>query len=71
MALAFQAAGWSGLHILFGLAFGATAWIVAYALRRRLDFIPALLVTVMGLACVSGSLLARPHLLALLPFPLR
>ena len=65
MALAFLAAGWSGLHILFGLAFGATAWIMAHALRRRLDVTPALLVTVMGLACVAGSLLARPHLLAL------
>ncbi|HXS05705.1 MAG TPA: hypothetical protein VN723_02865 [Rhizomicrobium sp.] len=65
MALACLAADWSGLHLLFGLAFGATAWVLAQALRRRLDFIPALLVTVMGLACVSGSLLARPHLLAL------
>ncbi|HEY2836539.1 MAG TPA: hypothetical protein VGI89_08215 [Rhizomicrobium sp.] len=65
MALSFRAASWNGLHILFGLAFGGTALIVAYALRRRLDFTPALLATVLGLACVSESLLARPHLLAL------
>ena len=65
MALAFRGAGWSGLHILFGLVFGATAGIIAEALRRRLDFTPALLTTVVGLACVAGSLLARPHLLAL------
>src|SRR5579871_2587968 len=65
MALSFRAASWNGLHILFGLAFGATAAIMGFALGRRVDFIPALLVTLMGLACVSGSLLARPHLLAL------
>ena len=65
MALAFGVAGWSGLHILFGVAFGTTAWIVAYALKQKVDFTPALLATVMGLACVSGSLLAQPHLLAL------
>ena len=65
MTLAFRAASWSGLHILFGLAFGATSLILARSLRRRLDFTPALLVAVMGLAAVSGSLLARPHLLAL------
>src|SRR5579871_5581482 len=43
MALAFCAGGWSGLHILFGLAFGGTALIMAHALRRRLDFSAALL----------------------------
>jgi len=65
MALAFRAAGWSGLHILFGLAFGATAAVTAGVLRRRLDFTPALLAAVIGLTCVASSLLARPHLLAL------
>jgi hypothetical protein len=65
MALAFRAMSWNGLHILFGLAFGAAALITAYAIRRRVDFTPALLAAVLGVACVSGSLLARPHLLAL------
>ena len=65
MALSYRAAGWSGLHILFALAFGATAATLAFALRRRMDFVPALLVAILGMACVSGSLLARPHLLAL------
>jgi len=65
MAVSYRAAGWSGLHLLFGSAFGATALIVAHALRRRLDFTPALLTSVMALACVSASLLARPHLLVL------
>ena len=65
MAGAFAAGGWAGLHIVFGLAMGVTAATVAGALRERMDFIPALLVSVLGLACVAGSLLARPHLLAL------
>jgi hypothetical protein len=65
MALAFRVAGWSGLHILFGVAFGATAAIVMGCLRRRMDTVPALLTGVLGLICVAGSLLARPHILAL------
>ncbi|MES2256438.1 MAG: hypothetical protein V4559_15530 [Pseudomonadota bacterium] len=65
MAGAFGAAGWTGLHILFALAFGVAAATVAGALRRQMDFVPALLTSIIGLACVAGSLLARPHLLAL------
>jgi len=65
MAGAFAAGGWAGLHILFALALGVTAATVAGALRRRMDVIPALLVSVLGLACVAGGLLARPHILAL------
>ena len=65
MALSYWAAGWSGLHILFGLAFGTACAVTGYTLRRRLDFVPALLVAVLGLSCIAGSLLARPHLLAL------
>jgi len=65
MAGAFAAGGWAGLHILFALALGVTAATVAGALRRRTDVIPALLVSILGLACVAGGLLARPHILAL------
>jgi len=65
MAGVFAAASWTGLHILFAVAFGMTAAVVAGALRRQMDFVPALLTSVLGLACASGSLLARPHLLAL------
>ena len=65
MAGAFAAGGWAGLHIVFALAMGVTAASVAGALRKRMDFIPALLVSILGLACVASSLLARPHLLAL------
>ena len=57
--------GWGGLHLLFGLAFGVTAALVAGALRRRMAMVPALITALLGLACVTGSLLARPHILAL------
>ena len=65
MALAYRLDGWTGLHLLFGLAAGKAAAIVAYQARKRLAMVPAALVSLVGLACISGSLLARPHLLAL------
>jgi hypothetical protein len=65
MAGAFAIDGWTGLHLLFGVAFGTTAAFVAGALRRKLDLVPALVVSLLALACASNSLLARPHLLAL------
>ena len=42
-----------------------TAGVVGWFVRRRVDFVPALLAVVLGLCCVTGSLLARPHMLAL------
>ena len=65
MAGLFRLDGWSGEHLLFGLAAGAAAAAVAGHVRGRIAALPALLVSLMGLACISGSLLARPHLLAL------
>lgn len=65
MALSFRAASWNGLHLLFGFALGITAALVAGGVRARTKALPALLISLMGLACLSGSLLARPHLLAL------
>ena len=65
MAALFRLNGWSGEHILFGLAAGAAAAIVAGYVRGQIAALPALLVSLLGLASVSGSLLARPHLLAL------
>ena len=64
MALAWRG-GWAGIHLLFACATAMTAGIVAGALRQRLDLLAALLAAVLGLACITGSLLARPHLLAL------
>ncbi len=64
MALSWRA-GWPGVHLLFAACAGLTAGVVAHFVRRRLDFTPALLTVVIGLACITGSLLARPHMLAL------
>jgi hypothetical protein len=58
-------AGWPGIHLLFAGSAGMTAGVVAFFARKRMDFTPALLTVVLGLACVTGSLLARPHMLAL------
>jgi hypothetical protein len=64
MALGWRA-GWPGIHLLFAACAALTAGVVAYFVRRRVDFVPALLTVVLGLACVTGSLLARPHMLTL------
>ena len=65
MAAAFRAAGWSGVVLLAAAAFAATAFL--FARRLAVDLAgPALIaLTTMGLGLLLGSLLARPHLLAL------
>lgn len=65
MALSFRAGGWAGVATLFGAAAAALAGLLAYHLGRWLDRLSLAVVLVVSLACVAGSLLARPHLLAL------
>ena len=67
MALAFRAGGWSGVALLAGAAFAATAGLLTRHLSRWLSGPVLAAVVVLGLASLSSSLLARPHLLAL-PF---
>src|SRR5471030_527231 len=64
MALSWRG-GWPGVRLLFAGSAALTAGTVALFVRRRVDLLPALLAVVLGLACVTGSLLARPHMLAL------
>jgi hypothetical protein len=64
MAQAWRA-GWPGVHLLFAASAGVTAGVVGYFVRRRTELVPALLATVLGLSCITGSLLARPHMLVL------
>lgn len=64
MALSWRG-GWPGVHLLFAGSAALAAGTVAFFVRRRTDFLAALLAVVLGLACVTGSLLARPHMLAL------
>ena len=65
MALAWKAGGWQVIHLVFAACTALTAGLVGYFVRKRLDLVPAVLTVVLGLSCVSGSLLARPHLLTL------
>ncbi len=65
MAGAYKAGGWSGLLAMFAAAAAATAFILSYAMGRFLGPRAQALATVIALACMTGSLLARPHLLAL------
>jgi len=65
MARAWALGGWPAIHLLFAAASALTAGVVAYFVRQRVAFVPALLAVVLGLCCVTTSLLARPHMLAL------
>jgi hypothetical protein len=65
MAGAYQAGGWSALIGLFAVAAAVTAGVLAYQLGRWLEPQAQAITTVLALACMTGSLLARPHLLAL------
>ncbi|MGC9953930.1 MAG: hypothetical protein ABSD21_06600 [Rhizomicrobium sp.] len=65
MALAYVGAGWSGVVLLFGAAAALTAGLLARHLSRWLGGLALAATLVLSLACAAGSLLARPHLLAL------
>jgi hypothetical protein len=65
MALAYKGGGWSGLLLLFACAAGVSAGALAQALGRRMEWRAQAAVTLLAMACMTGSLLARPHLLAL------
>jgi len=65
MALIWAVGGWASIHLAFAACAGLTAGVVGFYVRKRVDRIPALLTVVLGLCCVTVSLLARPHVLAL------
>jgi hypothetical protein len=65
MALAYNAGGWSGLLLLFACAAALAAGTLSYALGRWIEPKAQALTTVLAMACMASSLLARPHLLAL------
>ncbi|HEX4861490.1 MAG TPA: hypothetical protein VFV07_09655 [Rhizomicrobium sp.] len=65
MALAYRAGGWGGVALLSACAFALTAGLLCRHLGRWLDVPAQAVVVVLALACMAGSLLARPHLLAL------
>lgn len=65
MAVAYAAGGWSGLLLMFAFAAAAAAGVLAHHLGRWLDWPTQAIITVIALTCMTPSLLARPHLLAL------
>lgn len=64
-ALAFRAGGWDGLLMLYGAAAALAFGLLAVHLARWADGLCLVLLLLLGLACTAGSLLVRPHLLAL------
>ena len=57
--------GWVSIHLIFGICVASAAAITAFFIRQRVDLFLATLITTLGLACTTGSLLARPHLFTL------
>jgi hypothetical protein len=70
LSLAYRMAGWSGVLVLTGLAAALVSGALARYTVRWLDQPGALLLWLLGAACVGPSLLARPHLFALVPLTL-
>ena len=65
LALAFRAAGWSGVLLLTAIAAAAAMLIFVRRLARDLDGVALFVVALLGANLLSASLLARPHILAL------
>ncbi len=65
MAATYRLAGWHGMYVLLGLAFGATAVILSRALLRYLEPVPALYVLLFALVVLKGWVTLRPHLFAM------
>lgn len=65
MAGAWRVFGWGGVALLFATTAALTAGLLAWHLGRWYATFAQLLILILCLACMTGSLLARPHLLAL------
>jgi hypothetical protein len=65
MALAYRAAGWSGVALLGAAAAASAVGLLGRELVRRLDPVPALAALTVAAGCFTPSLVLRPHLLVL------
>jgi len=65
MALAYRAAGWSGVALLTGLAAGGAVFVMARRAARDLSGVALLVLVALAALLLAPSLLARPHILAL------
>lgn len=65
MALAYRAAGWSGVALLTGAAAAAAIFVMARRAARDLSGVALIVLAALAALLVAPSLLARPHILAL------
>ena len=65
MALAARVAGWAGVTVLFAALVGGATWMLVRRLSLSLGGLTLITTTILALACMTGSLLARPHLFML------
>ena len=65
MALAYRAAGWSGVALLTGAAAATAIFVMARRAARDLSGVALLVLVALAALLVAPSLLARPHILAL------
>ena len=65
LALAYRGAGWSAVVLLTAACFAATGALLAWHISRFFSRPATILTTVIALASIAPSLLARPHILAL------
>ncbi|MGI8840415.1 MAG: hypothetical protein ACR2F8_06510 [Caulobacteraceae bacterium] len=65
MALAWRAAGWSGVMVLIAAAAATSLALVTAELRRSLGTLSVIVALSLGAMVLAPHLLARPHVLAL------
>lgn len=65
MALGYSLAGWSGTVALLALSVGTAAWMLTRRLALNLSGLTLATTTIIALACMAESLLARPQLFML------
>lgn len=67
MALAYVGLGWNGVALLYASVFALTAGLLAWHLGKTLSGITLTTTIILSVCLVSPGMLARPHILALLP----
>ena len=70
MAAVWGLSGWTGLVVVYACAAGAAAWLAVGWMARWLGGLSLVAVGLVAGDCALPSLLARPHLLALVPLAL-
>ncbi|HWF76268.1 MAG TPA: hypothetical protein VN694_03740 [Caulobacteraceae bacterium] len=64
MALAYLAAGWSGVVLFIGLCAGLAFWMIAQELRLWMGPVGQIIGLALTFSCLEPFLYARPHIIA-------